>query len=141
MSRGVAGLRRAATVLPTALCFAFALLPSAALGADDNRIIYPSGTPHATAPSVSGSGAANTVTVVVALVIAGVGIWMMWRKRNAGMASSGLNRLAVEETKSLGNRQYLVVASYEGKKFLLGVCPGRIDLLAPLNDDRQRGPT
>ena len=41
----------------------------------------------------------------------------------------------VEETRALGNRQYLVVASYEGKKFLLGVCPGQINLLSPLGDE------
>jgi flagellar protein FliO/FliZ len=39
----------------------------------------------------------------------------------------------IDETKSLGSRQYLVVASYEGRKLLLGVCPGRIDLLTPLD--------
>jgi flagellar protein FliO/FliZ len=42
-------------------------------------------------------------------------------------------KLAIAETKSLGNRQYLVVASYEDKKFLLSVCPGRIELLTPLD--------
>jgi flagellar protein FliO/FliZ len=41
--------------------------------------------------------------------------------------------LAIDETRSLGNRQYLVVASYEGKKFLIGVCPGRIDMLSSLD--------
>ena len=50
-------------------------------------------------------------------------------------AKSDLRSLAVEETRSLGNRQYLVVASYEGKKFLLGVCPGRINLLSALPQD------
>ena len=42
-------------------------------------------------------------------------------------------RLAIAETRSLGNRQYLVVAAYDGRKFLLGVCPGRIEMLAPLD--------
>jgi flagellar protein FliO/FliZ len=32
----------------------------------------------------------------------------------------------------LGNRQFLVVAEYEGRKMLLGVCPGRIELLSEL---------
>ena len=47
-------------------------------------------------------------------------------------------KLTVAETRSLGNRQYLVVADYEGRKFLLGVCPGRIDLLSSLDGS---GPT
>ena len=38
----------------------------------------------------------------------------------------------VAETKSLGNKQYLVVASYGDQKFLLGVCPGKIELLSEL---------
>ena len=41
-------------------------------------------------------------------------------------------QLTIDETRSLGSRQYLVVASYQDKKFLLGVCPGRIDLLSAL---------
>jgi len=41
-------------------------------------------------------------------------------------------KLHIEETRSLGHRQYLVVAEYEGRRFLLGVCPGRIDYLSGL---------
>jgi flagellar protein FliO/FliZ len=33
----------------------------------------------------------------------------------------------------LGNRQFLVVAEYEDRKMLIGVCPGRIDYLATLS--------
>jgi len=32
----------------------------------------------------------------------------------------------------LGNRQFLIVAEYEDRKMLIGVCPGRIDYLCPL---------
>ncbi len=42
-------------------------------------------------------------------------------------------KLIISETRMLGNRQFLVVAEYEGKKMLLGVCPGRIDYLTPLS--------
>ena len=49
-----------------------------------------------------------------------------------------VRKLAIDETRSLGSRQYLVVASYEGKKLLLGVCPGRIDLLTPLDSPSPR---
>ena len=56
------------------------------------------------------------------------------RNRDARAGSGRVaRRLVIDETKSLGSRQYLVVASYEGKKLLLGVCPGRIDLLTPLD--------
>ena len=44
----------------------------------------------------------------------------------------GERKLQVSETRMLGNRQFLVVAEYEGRKMLLGVCPGRIDYLSTL---------
>ena len=105
--------------------------------ADDNRVIYPSGSGHASSPAGGGSGMANTITLVVALVFAAVGLWVFLRNRRAPGLGRDSRLLAVDETRSLGNRQYLVVASYDGKKFLLGVCPGRIDLLSALNE---RGP-
>lgn len=105
-----------------------------AIAADDSRIIFPSGGTKSAAPAAGGTGTANLVTLVVALVIGGIGAWYFWRNRKAGAMTRQGHALAIDETRSLGNRQYLVVASYEGKKFLLGVCPGRIDLLAPLNE-------
>ena len=39
----------------------------------------------------------------------------------------------IEEIRSLGIRQYLVVAGYEDRKFLIGVTPGQIQLLARLD--------
>jgi flagellar protein FliO/FliZ len=46
--------------------------------------------------------------------------------------NKGVRKLNVAETRMLGNRQFLVVAEYEGRKMLLGVCPGRIELLSEL---------
>ena len=64
---------------------------------------------------------------------------MLWRSRGVKMAGRDGHALAVNETRPLGNRQYLVVASYEGKKFLLGVCPGRIELLSALPENNSAG--
>ena len=44
----------------------------------------------------------------------------------------GARKLQVSETRMLGNRQFLIVAEYEDRKVLLGVCPGRIDYLCSL---------
>lgn len=44
----------------------------------------------------------------------------------------GERKLHISETRMLGNRQFLVVAQYEDRKVLLGVCPGRIDYLCTL---------
>ncbi len=85
----------------------------------------------------SGSGA---LTLVAVLALGCAGGWMLWRGRTGALAGlrGGVRaprNLVVEETRSLGNRQYLVVAAYQDKKFLLGVCQGRIDLLSALHED------
>lgn len=102
---------------------------------DANQIIVPRGPERTTEPGRS-STMPGAFTTIAVLVLAGVGGWLVWRGRSGGMANFNRTsrQLAVEETRSLGGRQYLVVASYQDKKFLLGVCPGRIDLLAPLHD-------
>lgn len=50
-------------------------------------------------------------------------------------------KLQIEETRSLGHRQYLVVAEYQGRRILLGVCPGRIDYLCGLESDHSTAMT
>jgi len=105
-----------------------------------DQIIYPrpaGGTATAAAPLPSGDGSSRWL-IVFAVVAAAVGAWLLWRRRSPGWGgTASARKLAVTETRSLGNRQYLVVADYEGRKFLLGVCPGRIDMLAPLSDDKK----
>jgi flagellar protein FliO/FliZ len=137
MSRGRSSVRlvRSAVSL-TALCVFFgAFTASVAFAADDNKVIFPAGNATATsASSVPAGGGLGNVTLVVGLVLAAVGGWFVWRGRLSAPLGRDTRQLALSETRSLGNRQYLVVATYEDKKFLLGVCPGRIDLLAPLHD-------
>jgi len=105
-----------------------------AASADDNKVIFPGASAPAGASGVGGSGSLGSVTLVVALLIAAVGAWLFWRGRRDAAIGRDERLLAIDETRSLGNRQFLVVASYENKKFLIGVCPGRIDLLAPLHE-------
>lgn len=115
---------------------AMVLFGAVTFAADDNKVIFPAGgSAGASATSaVPTGGSFSNVTLVVGLVLAAVGGWFVWRGRLATPLGRETRQLAVSETRSLGNRQYLVVASYENKKFLLGVCPGRIDLIAPLHD-------
>ena len=105
---------------------------SSAAAADDDKIIYP-GAAKAEAPATPAKSRFNSMSLILGLGLAGVGGWLVWRNRRSAPGSRELRSLAIDETRSLGNRQYLVVASYEGKKFLLGVCPGRIDMLSPLS--------
>jgi flagellar protein FliO/FliZ len=102
---------------------------------NDDEVIVPNkaATANTPAPAATGSG---PLTVVGVLVLAGAGGWILWRARAGGLnqLSRTPRKLAVEETRSLGNRQFLVVASYQDKKFLIGVCPGRIEMLSTLSD-------
>jgi flagellar protein FliO/FliZ len=118
---------------------AIMLVTSIAMAADDNKIIFPSGSPKSAAPAATSNATLNLITVLVALVIAAIGVWMFLRNRRSPGVGRDVRLLSIEETRSLGNRQYLVVASYEDKKFLLGVCPGRIDLLSPLHEEGEGG--
>jgi len=109
------------------------LIPAVATAAADaDRIIYPASSAPA-GSSAQGAVGGNALTVVAFLLLAGAGAWVLWRGRNKVAPGREVQHLTVAETRSLGSRQFLVVASYDGKKFLLGVCPGRIDLLAPLD--------
>jgi flagellar protein FliO/FliZ len=107
----------------------------------DERIIYPGASKDAPSPALpAGSGTRGLTTLLGVAMLAGVGAWLVWKKRQDGPAKREARLLAIDETRPLGNRQYLVVASYEGRKFLLGVCPGRIDLLSPLDEASGRTP-
>lgn len=115
-----------------ATLFAFLLATALRLGAaDDNAIITP-GTGRAEPPAQAAGASLGSSTLIIGAALAAVGGWMVWRNRRGTPVGRDTRALAVEETRSLGNRQFLVVASYEGKKFLLGVCPGRIEMLSPL---------
>jgi flagellar protein FliO/FliZ len=102
-----------------------------ALAADAPYLAGSAGSPALPIHSDPGMG---PVTLVGALLLACAGGWLLLRGRKISLPARSARKLAIDETRSLGSRQYLVVASYEGKKLLLGVCPGRIDLLTPLDD-------
>lgn len=100
--------------------------------ADDNQVIYPGAARSGESAAKSAGATLNSFSLVIGVGLAAAGAWLFWRNRRTAPSSRELRALAIDETRSLGNRQYLVVASYEGKKFLLGVCPGRIDMLTSL---------
>jgi len=106
--------------------------PAPARSAD--TLLYPGGGPAGT---VAGEpvrpGGAGASWLFAAVVGAAAGAWWFWRRRGLGSAARRPGSLAIEETRPLGNRQFLVVASCDGRRFLLGVAPGGIQMLAPLD--------
>jgi flagellar protein FliO/FliZ len=113
-----------------------AALPLAAPAKDE--VIYPRNATPAGAPAGEPAGASrNWITGLLGLACAAGAGWFYWRNRAMGGTGPGRlpRKLTIAETRPLGNRQHLLVADYDGRKYLLGVCPGRIDLLTPLGDD------
>ena len=109
--------------------------PTPAGASASNQIIYPQGsTTPANPGAVTKSEDGRGYILVVAIILAGAGAWvMLQRRKGAPILNREARKLQIEETRPLGNRQYLVVASYEDRKFLLGVTAGQIQLLSDLN--------
>ncbi len=110
----------------------------------DDTVIYPQGAADRPANAGDGErGGGSKLFLAGAFLLALGGGWLLLRRR--GLPLSRIVRadrlISVEETRSLGNRQYLVVAGCEGRRFLLGVTPGRIQLLSPLDDREPDGET
>ncbi len=119
-------------------CAALLALAAGLRAADDNQVIFPGKSAPAAAPGAGVGEGMGSMSLYLGLALAAVGGWLVWRNRQGTPAGRDHRALAVDETRSLGNRQFLVVASYEGRKFLLGVCPGRIEMLAPLDGSGSR---
>jgi len=106
----------------------------------DESVIYPRNAPAAgTSTPRSDDGFPIWGMLTVMAVLAGGGFYLLKRgglgSRSAG---AGGQRLAIEETRPLGNKQFLAVATYGERKLLLAVCAGRIDLLCRLDETGPR---
>lgn len=80
--------------------------------------------------------------VVIFLMVLGIAAYGLIRLQKGGRLGnwgrlSNTNKLSILEIRSLGNRQHLMVAAYEGKKFLLGVGTNGIHFLCHLNEKVQ----
>lgn len=101
--------------------------PKAATVATTTPATYP---PHAPA----GGTAQLAIYFVLLLALLGGGVYVM--RNGLGFLQpkpKGPRKLEITETRMLGNRQFLIVAEYEQRKMLIGVCPGRIDYLCTLS--------
>jgi len=125
-------------LIPT-LLFLLALVP--ALSAQPKEeVIYPRGSVPAGAPVPVDSRGPGSGLILATAILAATAGWWLWQKRRSSFraGAAGAARLAIVESRSLGSRQYLVVADYDGRKFLLGVCPGRIEMLTPLDGEKAK---
>ena len=67
------------------------------------------------------------------LALCAGGYYLVRRQTGFAPVGKGQRKLVVSESRSLGNRQFLVVVEYENERVLLGVTPGKIDYLCPLS--------
>ena len=100
------------------------------------------GLPVTPAPAPSSGNVVISLVfyLMILLLLAAVAIYWVrsgWPTRFLGKNTQ--RKLQVSEIRSLGNRQFLVVAEYETTKILLGVSHGRIDLLCHLGRDPLEG--
>lgn len=79
----------------------------------------------------------SVIVVLLVLMIGGLVAAWLFLQRGGIPRRKTSGQLNLLETRVLGGRQYLVVAEYGRQKFLLGVCPGRIDYLCTLAEDQQ----
>jgi len=117
----------------THLVYAETAQPIQIAAPDSSTVIYPR-TQAPAQPAVSQSSYSGVgLGILFALCGAALGVYLWIRSKNGLQLSSRTEqKLKVNEMRSLGNRQYLVVASYGDQKFLLGVCPGKVEMLSPL---------
>jgi flagellar protein FliO/FliZ len=74
--------------------------------------------------------------LLVLVLLAALSVYLLRQGWPAGLLRRKAPRkLQVSEIRSLGNRQFLVIAEYEATRLFLGVSQGRIDLLCHLGQD------
>ena len=101
------------------------------------RVLYPANAPQTSPSTVRGSGDPASMpglatSFLMLLALCAGGYYLVRRQAGFAPVGKGQRKLVVSESRSLGNRQFLVVVEYENERVLLGVTPGKIDYLCPL---------
>ncbi len=110
-------------------------LAAAETPVDPAGVIYPRNSPEARPHPVADDSFPLWGSLGVIAVLTAGGLYLL--KRGALGPRAGAKfaqRLMIEETRPLGNKQFLAVATYGDRRMLLGVCAGRIDLLCRLDE-------
>ena len=109
------------------------LVVIAALGSAGHADDAPSAPAPQPVPQLGGSPWQIAAYLGGMLVLFAGGAWLLRNGLPAMQRNKGERKLNISETRGLGARQFLIVAEYENRKMLLGVCPGRIDYLCTLS--------
>lgn len=110
--------------------------PAPVGAAPADAVIYPKNSPDRPKLAAKATDDVPVTGIVAIVLLLAAGGWMLF-KRGAFLAKPavpGQSRLAIEETRPLGNKQFLAVATYGDRKLLLAVCQGKIDLLCRLDE-------
>jgi flagellar protein FliO/FliZ len=108
---------------------------------DSESLIYPRNSPEARQRKTSDESFPLWGTLGVIAALTAGGLFLLKRGSLGARTGARVNqRLAIEETRPLGNKQFLAVATYGERRMLLAVCAGRIDLLCRLDEDGEAKP-
>ena len=121
--------------------FLLFLVATCSLFAEESakEVFYPAAeTAAVVAPHSAGGAFLTSVFYLLFLAAMATVAWYVWRKKvipNQGKAAFTTETIEIGATRSLGNRQFLVVAKIGGKELLLGVGPGFINKLETLKNE------
>lgn len=79
-------------------------------------------------------GGYGALMALLLLMLAVLGALFFYVKRVGLPNTKKTGNLELLETRPLGGRQFIVVGKYGEERFLLGVCPGKIDFLCRLGN-------
>ena len=85
----------------------------------------------------------ETLFWLYGILFLGVGFfaYKFWKKGALVRSNSKQSKLQVLEMRMLGNKQFLLVAEYDGHRMLLGVSPGIIQHICILGENHQPSST
>jgi len=109
-----------------------------AKASDKLTLVVPPAAPSVSAAQPGGGTVSLLGYVLTVVVLGAAGVTVLLRGGFFGVswgAAKTVRKLRIEESRTVGNRQHLVVAEYEGRRVLLGISPGRIDYLCGLDGD------
>ena len=101
-----------------------------------NPLIIPRTAPLASPLNTESGGLLQlSIYLILLLALLSGGFYVMRNGWGIFQAQpKGERKLQIIENRMLGNRQFLIVAEYENRKVLLGVCPGQINYLCTLSE-------